>query len=693
MRMIASAAALLLGLLAAGCNGEVVSGGQRPALVLVVSGNEQEGTAGQELAQPLVVRVVDENDRPVRNQLVNFRVTAGGGTVFAGSALTNNQGIAQERWTLGPVAADSQRVEARAVDPETGAALVFAVFRATARAGAAASLAAVGGTTRSGEAGAAVADSLAVRVTDANGNPVSGATVNWSIVSGGGTMSPTTATTGANGIAKAQWTLGTRLDVAELAQASIAGAAAMQFTATASLPASAVLEKVSGDQQTAPAGSALPTPLVVRLRLADGRPVQGVTIVWMAPGPPGLTPAQSVTDAQGLASSSWTLPTWWVGGMGSVAQVLDGGQAVAFSATAAPISTRFLTIEAGRSHSCGVAEDNETYCWGRNDAGQLGTGPTTDLSEPGQVSGSASFTSLSLGGSHTCALTAAGAAWCWGSNGRGQLGTGNTTSSNTPVAVAGGHTFRRLAAGEAFTCGLTTGNDVLCWGENAMGQLGDGSNDDRLTPTAIASVPGGSEFDSVGAGKEHACGTVDDQVAVVYRTYCWGSNSHGQLGPAASGLSSNTPVIAAGGPFNFRDVQIAAGDAHTCARNVRGFVRCWGSNEMGQRGTLDSRIANIVNLTAGAEHTCALTVGDALFCWGSNSFGRSGHSGPGGPTPVQVPGDWDWVSAGGAHTCALQEGLPEDTVPGYGFCWGSNVYGQLGNGTTATGSETPQRVH
>ncbi|HEX5872676.1 MAG TPA: Ig-like domain-containing protein, partial [Longimicrobium sp.] len=95
MRTIASAGALLLGLLAAGCTGELVGGGHAPASMDIVSGNDQQATVGQELPQPLVVKVVDEQGRPVRNQLVNFRVTAGGGSVFAGSALTNRDGIAQ----------------------------------------------------------------------------------------------------------------------------------------------------------------------------------------------------------------------------------------------------------------------------------------------------------------------------------------------------------------------------------------------------------------------------------------------------------------------------------------------------------------------------------------------------------------------------------------------------------------------
>ena len=69
-----------------------------------VSGDAQSGTVREELASPLVVKVVDENGRPLQGQAVNFRVTAGGGSVFASASVTNADGIAQERWTLGTVA-------------------------------------------------------------------------------------------------------------------------------------------------------------------------------------------------------------------------------------------------------------------------------------------------------------------------------------------------------------------------------------------------------------------------------------------------------------------------------------------------------------------------------------------------------------------------------------------------------------
>lgn len=123
-----------------------------PAVVRIVSGDAQPGKVGEELPQPLVVKVMDANDNPVSGQVINFRVTAGGGTVFGGASSTNSQGIAQERWTLGTVAGAPQALEVRAVDNSTGAPLVFGTFTAIANAGPPASAVKEGGDAQAGAA-------------------------------------------------------------------------------------------------------------------------------------------------------------------------------------------------------------------------------------------------------------------------------------------------------------------------------------------------------------------------------------------------------------------------------------------------------------------------------------------------------------------------------------------------------------
>jgi len=100
-----------------------------PVSMNIVSGDGQGALANTELPNPLVVQVVDSKGHAVRDQIVNFRVVAGGGSVYAGASLTDKDGMAQDYWTLG--ASGAQTVQVRAVDPSTGQKQVFATFNAT----------------------------------------------------------------------------------------------------------------------------------------------------------------------------------------------------------------------------------------------------------------------------------------------------------------------------------------------------------------------------------------------------------------------------------------------------------------------------------------------------------------------------------------------------------------------------------
>jgi len=101
----------------------------------VVSGDQQHWIAGYELPDPIVVMATDQKGKPVKDQLVNFRVISGGGSVFAGAAKTDGAGIAQDYWALGTNPGENV-LEVRAVDPTTGEKHVYAQLKATGYPGA-----------------------------------------------------------------------------------------------------------------------------------------------------------------------------------------------------------------------------------------------------------------------------------------------------------------------------------------------------------------------------------------------------------------------------------------------------------------------------------------------------------------------------------------------------------------------------
>ena len=337
------AVAVALGLSACG-DGVVLPDEGAPAAITVVSGDTQTGPAGGTLSQALVVRVSDSRDRPVANQAVGFAIDAGGGQVAPASTTTNADGLASTTWTLGP-AAGQQGVHAQATGNGAPANLAVS-FTASALTGSAGRLELVSGDAQVGSVGTALAEALVVRVTDALGNPVGGVTVGWS-VTGGGSIDPVSAESGTDGLVRAERVLGPTAGL-QSAQATVDGLegspVVFTHTADASIPTSLV--RVSGDDQTAPAGFQLPDSLVVRLVDDNGNGVGGRTVTWVVPAGAGVvSPVNAVTNADGYSVTRWTLgPT--VGSF-TLSAVFSGLPSVPFTATGTPDVPTTIVMQSG----------------------------------------------------------------------------------------------------------------------------------------------------------------------------------------------------------------------------------------------------------------------------------------------------------------------------------------------------------
>ncbi|WP_165371476.1 RCC1 domain-containing protein [Pseudolysobacter antarcticus] len=247
-------------------------------------------------------------------------------------------------------------------------------------------------------------------------------------------------------------------------------------------------------------------------------------------------------------------------------------------------------------------------------------------------------------------------------------------------------TVTQVAAGSFYTCALTPPGSVECWGQNSAGQLGNGSTSDAATPIAVSGL---TDAVAIAAGSAHACA-----VTVQGFVRCWGNNTRGQLGNGTN-TNQSTPVATIVGSI----ASLAAGGSHTCGLTSGSVVLCWGYNAFGQLGdgTLTNKnapglavigLTDVVAITAGTSHTCALTRAGAVKCWGSNVYGQLGDgTTTDSATPVAVIGLGSGVAAIAAasrHTCAL-------TRVGTVKCWGYNSEGELGNGIT-TNSPTPVAV-
>ncbi len=365
----------------------------------------------------------------------------------------------------------------------------------------------------------------------------------------------------------------------------------------------------------------------------------------------------------------------------------DGSPAVLKTPLGQETTIRLRPMAVGSNHACAILADNRVICWGENDWGQLGVGGMVSVSYPVFVSGLVGeLMTLAAGEEHTCVALADGHVQCWGSNLNGQLGNGapSYTPQITPVSVTGlGGKVIDLAAGSWHTCALLEDGRVQCWGANNTGQLGNGTLADQATPTT-APLPGPATW--ITAGCNHSCALLADG-----RMFCWGWNAWGQLG--VSGLmQSTTPVQVTA--VTGVGTTIEAGCNHTCVtyQDAQGQSRlsCWGQKNLMQMPAQQEEPVSLLLMRAGMGHTCILTGDHSVVCWGYNRYGQLGD----GTTrsrhdlaPVMGMTQnvlYVTTSAGANHTCAAQE-------DGQAFCWGSNMWGQIGNGSLVLGA-APRRV-
>jgi alpha-tubulin suppressor-like RCC1 family protein len=299
-------------------------------------------------------------------------------------------------------------------------------------------------------------------------------------------------------------------------------------------------------------------------------------------------------------------------------------------------------------------------------------------------------TRLAAGAAHTCSVSSEGGLSCWGFNSSGQLGDGTTTNRQAPVPVSGlSSDVLAVSAGRAHGCAATAKDEFLCWGDNASGQLGDGTMISRLTPVQVSGLTSGVAAVSTGGG--HSCALTPAGALL-----CWGSNGSGQIGDSTT-TDRLTPVSVSG--LSSGVAAVSAGNLHSCALTTAGAVRCWGFNLSGQLGdgtttdrhtpvSVSGLSSGVVAVAAGGEHSCALTTAGGVRCWGSNLYGQLGDGTTTTRlTPVPVSGLSSGVAAisvDNAHSCAL-------TTAGAVLCWGGNFFGQLGDGTT-TNRLTPVQV-
>ncbi len=277
-------------------------------------------------------------------------------------------------------------------------------------------------------------------------------------------------------------------------------------------------------------------------------------------------------------------------------------------------------------------------------------------------------------------------------------GSGSGTVTSTPTGIDCGATS---TTGLACSASYASSASVTLTATPDTGSVFDGWSGDctgtstscTVTMTAPKSVSATFTLSSspssavsqkvvpIATGRLHTC-ALTGMVGVK----CWGNNFNGQLGDGTT-MERHSPVDVIG--LTSGVSAISAGLDHTCALTHSGGVKCWGINgdeQLGD-GTFTDRhspvdvsglTSGVIAITAGGFHSCAVISSGGVKCWGENVKGQLGDgTTTDQPAPVNVVGLTSGVSAvaaGKFHTCAL-------TATGAVKCWGFNGNGQLGDGT------------
>ncbi len=170
----------------------------------------------------------------------------------------------------------------------------------------------VAGNNQEGTVGAAVLVSPAIRIADASGRGVPGISVQFDVMSGGGSVTGDSVVTNSDGVATVgSWRLGPTPGTNELRAQALGYPLLLTVTATAKPGAPSSLQVVTGGASLAAVvgQQVLPNPSV-RVRDAFGNPVPGVLITWQVlQGNGTITgPSQTTTDAEGRTTiGGWTM--------------------------------------------------------------------------------------------------------------------------------------------------------------------------------------------------------------------------------------------------------------------------------------------------------------------------------------------------------------------------------------------------
>ncbi len=156
-----------------------------------------------------------------------------------------------------------------------------------------------------------------------------------------------------------------------------------------------------------------------------------------------------------------------------------------------------IHVTSGDNHSCGIYTNNQVYCWGDGANGQLGAGEKFQSStspialSTATVLADKTIKQISAGSNHTCAIASDNNIYCWGMGNNGQMGNGYAIRDNyIPEVVYILGTLKDktpiyISSIDDYSCILASDNHTYCWGAGIFGTDNNNELIIKLSPTLV----------------------------------------------------------------------------------------------------------------------------------------------------------------------------------------------------------------
>lgn len=459
------------------------------------------------------------------------------------------------------------------------------------------------------------------------------------------------------------------------------------------------------------------------------------------PFPAGLTTVTAVSASNQNSMALSQDGTVWCWGANSGGQL--GDPARLYAPSTVPIQVFQLTgvvaIAAANPWCMALRYDGSVWAWGSNARGQLGNGvgdgtaanplPPTPLAaapvlvdSPTGPSPLRGVVAIDAESGNGLALRGDGTLWTWGDGialGNPAILAANYSPFALQIPALTGQ--KAIGSGNGFAFSIGLDGQVWGWGGNDIGEVPYGVSSRQTVAlqlpqlTSVTKVAGGGSPDPFQAppGGHLIPGEGFGLAIIANHAWSWGCNNDGQLGFGAlgppgglanTGYPSPQQVQKSGGVILSNVTDAAGGGAHSVFVSG-GEVWCSGDNTFGQLGTIAASSSVVQTLVpgffpllgasavaAGDAHSLAL-VGGNVYAWGRNNAGQlgigsinnSGFAVRVETSPGVALSNIVGISAGFDHSIAVDSN-------GNVWAWGSNTWGQVGNGVFSASVTRPSLV-